>query len=244
MDARLEITDHAVQRYIERHARGTAYPRAREQLGCLFRTATQMKSKTNAGQNLWRVVEPPMLFVVKPDDGKHVLVTVLPAGAFTDEVDQIGESDEVIAAYERIQHLVRGTKAVEQKQQVSAEVTAFKKEAADAISKLKQDFLQIRNNCRALRLDFGKLVAATSETTLSLSAADEKNLTKSALHGRLHKQTVHAKLMEENGNCKGRALAIAVGALMTIDKVDVAEVLQKIGDVDPGYLTEKFWKRA
>src|SRR5277367_1428220 len=159
MDARLDITDHAVQRYIERHARGTAYPRAREQLERLFSTATQMKSKTNAGQNLWRVVSPPMLFVVKPDDGKHVLVTVLPSGAFTDEVDQVGESDEVIAAYERIQHLLRETKTGTQKQQADAEVTAFKKQAAEALSKIKQDFLQVRNNCRAIRLDFEKLVA-------------------------------------------------------------------------------------
>ena len=85
-DARFDITSHAVDRYIERYAVGATFEQGRRDLERLLADASPLKEKSISGQELWRCAEPPMLFVIKPDGGKIVCVTVLPQAAMEGKV--------------------------------------------------------------------------------------------------------------------------------------------------------------
>ena len=150
IDARFEITDHAVQRYVQRYARGLSHKAGRRDLEKLIATAAPTKNKTHTGQNLWRVDEPPMLFVMKPDDGKHVLVTVLPPYA----LDEEEESDEdIIAAYERIKSTFSTSPT-----RCEPETAVFKKRALGEMKNLKDEIEKLKKLRGNLRSDVNDLI--------------------------------------------------------------------------------------
>jgi len=122
---RFELTDHAIQRYQERHDPAASYDEAREDLLALLEQAGPLRSRSIAGDVLWScpgwvprrargLVERTVLLVTRADAGRVVVVTVLPAGAGVDlgEADAVlEEAEEMIAAYRRIEGLLeqRGT---------------------------------------------------------------------------------------------------------------------------------------
>ena len=73
------FTNHAVERFIERHVPGTTPEVARRALGRACRRATLLRPKTPAGGMVWSVTEPSLKLVAQRDPhGVLVCVTVLP----------------------------------------------------------------------------------------------------------------------------------------------------------------------
>lgn len=90
---RIEITHHAVERFVQRHRPDLAFHEAKRLLIEASKTAVRMREKTWHGQAQYRCEEPAIVLVVKdherPGDG-FVCVTVLP-------VPPQGPSDEEVA---------------------------------------------------------------------------------------------------------------------------------------------------
>lgn len=155
IDARFEVTDHAVQRYIQRYARDLSYKTARLDLERLLVTAAPTKDKTHTGQSLWRVDDPPMLFVMKPDEGRHVLVTVLPPYALDEEEEH---DEDIVAAYERIKGTLTTVPVAVVKTRCEPEVNEFKLKALSEMKRLKSEIEQLRQTRGKLREDVNELV--------------------------------------------------------------------------------------
>lgn len=81
------ITEHAIQRYIKRHAQGTPYAAAEAQLREAAADAVPLKERSLNGQELWKAGD--LLLVCKRDRGDVVCVTVLPAQPEQDGSDDV-----------------------------------------------------------------------------------------------------------------------------------------------------------
>jgi hypothetical protein len=111
--AKLAITDHAISRFIERHAQGLTFSAARELIQERAQHAQRLETRTVLGDMQWRITEPDCILVVKRDSersraagrkhrnrpgtqgaGGLVVVTVLPT------VDQQWLEDETEEAAE------------------------------------------------------------------------------------------------------------------------------------------------
>jgi hypothetical protein len=97
---RFHFTTHAVERFIERVAPGTNPHQALIALKDAARTAIATTFKTRAGDSIWRVEQPAMRLVTKPDINGTVVVTIL-EGHTGGEEDAL---DEVMDAYRRLQN--------------------------------------------------------------------------------------------------------------------------------------------
>lgn len=73
-----QITHHAAERFIQRHARHMSVHEAKNFLWKASQTAVRLKEKTAAGQFQWVVEDPYCVLVIKFDTGKPICVTVLP----------------------------------------------------------------------------------------------------------------------------------------------------------------------
>lgn len=98
----LWFTTHAVERYRERHASRLTYNQA---LGLLIRaipTATPVREKTLLGHNKWKLRNPDVILVTKPDFYNRlkkkvfVVVTILPLedGIQIEDVEEFDEISE------------------------------------------------------------------------------------------------------------------------------------------------------
>lgn len=76
----LAITDHAVQRFIKRHAPHMGFEEARNYLLAKAPNAAVLKTPTLLGQQQWQIEDPYCILVMKPDHRSRsiVCVTVLP----------------------------------------------------------------------------------------------------------------------------------------------------------------------
>ena len=72
------FTQHAIERFIQRHAPEETFYRARTLLINRSQHAVCLKQKTLLGQTQWQVHNPSVVLVTKYDKGRHVCVTVLP----------------------------------------------------------------------------------------------------------------------------------------------------------------------
>lgn len=72
------ITNHAVQRYIDRHNPGTSYDAAKEIILNGLASGSRLKQKTFLGTSLWKFGDQNITAVVKIDDREIVCVTILP----------------------------------------------------------------------------------------------------------------------------------------------------------------------
>lgn len=74
-------TQHAVERFRERWAKGLTYPHARRELMILATGATRLKERSVNGQEQWLVNDGSgIILVMKRDPGQRgmICVTVLP----------------------------------------------------------------------------------------------------------------------------------------------------------------------
>lgn len=168
MTTRIDVTDHAVLRYVQRHARGTPHEQARAEIERLASGAMPLRERTVRGQQMWRVREPPMLLVVKPDAGRYVCVTVLPSVIANDEDAAI--EAEIVEAYARIRHLVehRGGETPAETKAVQDDVTAL-------CTKLRAQIDSLRTARDALRSDLHKICSLSADEFSSLSASEQRS---------------------------------------------------------------------
>lgn len=116
--SRFELTDHAVLRYRERHDPAASYEEGAEDLLALAELAAPLRSRSVNGDPLWLcpgwtprrakdAAPRAVLFVGRADQGKTVVVTVLPQSAYEGGHDRVeDEAEEMIAAYRRIEGLL------------------------------------------------------------------------------------------------------------------------------------------
>lgn len=100
LNGRIEITDHAAERYVKRVDRTLCTDEAKKLLAKLAPTAAPLREKTIMGQEQWRIEHPfPCVLVVKRDRGSGavpVVVTVFEA--FPNEVqDEDAIDDRMVA---------------------------------------------------------------------------------------------------------------------------------------------------
>lgn len=76
------ITDHAIRRYIKRHARHLSFAEAEGALRELAADAVPLKERSLNGQEQWKAGD--LILVCKRDRGDVVCVTVLPDQSETD----------------------------------------------------------------------------------------------------------------------------------------------------------------
>lgn len=113
LTTRVQITDHAAQRYVDRIDRTMPIEQARKLLEELAPTAAPLKKKTLMGQDQWKLEHPvPCVLVVKWDNDFNlgrvaVVVTVMdlpsaPSGTESDEERAMRIADaQVIQARRR-----------------------------------------------------------------------------------------------------------------------------------------------
>ena len=75
---RIGFTEHAIDRFIQRHAPELSREEAKAFLEDAALSAVKLRQKTFDGQFQWQVQETGIVLVTKPDSGEHVCVTVLP----------------------------------------------------------------------------------------------------------------------------------------------------------------------
>lgn len=109
MARRIDIREHAIDRYIKRHRPDLAADNAddrravRELLRAAMETAGRIKERTFAGDAIWRSADLDVLLVAKDDpDVGLVVVTVLPADAYVRSaggrrIQMTEEEEELIA---------------------------------------------------------------------------------------------------------------------------------------------------
>ena len=88
---RFDFTDHAVARFIERHAPSMTISDARLLLAEAAPRAARLRTKTYGGQERWQLDEPRCILVCKREEGLIVCVTILPpqdAELVTDPTDE------------------------------------------------------------------------------------------------------------------------------------------------------------
>jgi type IV secretory pathway VirB10-like protein len=99
--ARILFSDHAVERFIERHAPEMSLEEARQHLENEGQRAVRLRERTILGQEQWELQNPKCILVIKnSDDAGRVCKTVLPNrqtyGQFTeDELEIIREASEL-----------------------------------------------------------------------------------------------------------------------------------------------------
>lgn len=232
---RFVITDHAIDRYIERHAPELSPTHARRTLETLLEDATPIRARSIKGDLLWRTDgtdgDPPVHFVVKPDGGEMVIATVLPIGceAMGDEAEDEIEA-EMIAAYRRIAHLVEHDAP-------KVELQTEKHLRAEKIQeKLRNQVADLKRIRDALKADVAaRLSGAPSAPPQPPAAAPSKRLARQIAHGeRMSRERDEARCM----------LALLMRAAMVHrDAPEIAEALARIERADSGLLDQQFWDR-
>jgi hypothetical protein len=236
----IDVTDHAVERYVLRYAEGVSYPRARADLERLAGTAVPIKERSVNGQQLWRVDEPPMLLVVKPDAGKYVCVTVLPQSV-AEAGDDIDVDDEVVAAYARIRHLVEKGGGVQN-------VKVAKDEGDRACSFLRNTIGQLKESREKLREDVLVIYrVATGDAPQAEIPGSEKMSRTSRLRGKnaeLTSRLAAGKRMSAERDSAMRCLAVAIRALtLSTMNAPARAMLASIFEAEPDFAEERFWNR-
>jgi hypothetical protein len=93
-----QFTRHAVYRFMERVRPAASLREALTELQHLASLAMPMTRRTRYGQKLWRVDDPHMYLITKPDDDAIVVVTIID-GIDGNEEEAI---EEVAEAYRRL----------------------------------------------------------------------------------------------------------------------------------------------
>ena len=71
------VTDHAAERWSTRVEPGSTHRQSIGRIEELWPAASPLKSRTRAGQEVWKLESPVAGFVVKREAGKIVIVTVI-----------------------------------------------------------------------------------------------------------------------------------------------------------------------
>lgn len=233
---RFDVTAHAVERYVERHAPGTPFDVAFVAFNELLKGASPVRSKSINGQALWRVDDPPMLLVTKRDGGRVVVVTVLPPSAVEEDADAKAAEEEMLAAYERIRPLV------EREETPRADADDFARKfrvtcdgIKDEIAKLREVRLQLRNGLFKAGED-----AEARRLRVSLLEAAQRE---ASLEGKLARQLAHGDLMRRERNEARAALRVVARALAArCGEPWAAEALVEAARFAPYAVDEAFLK--
>lgn len=86
------ITQHAINRFIQRHAPEMSYDQAKRHLQTESRQAAHLRNKSVNGQSQWRLDNPNCILVMKRDGRDDICVTVLPYDSYGDP-SELGYDD-------------------------------------------------------------------------------------------------------------------------------------------------------
>lgn len=225
---RISFTQHAIDRYIKRFARGSSHAEARADLQRM--EPTPVKQKTIRGQQLWRVEDPTLYFVTKPDGKEHVCVTILSPEMVEDEHGLESEEKEMLEAYDRLRgSLVLGTYSREDYRQVA--------ERADkVVGNAKNKLQEIKDEKEAL------IKILDREDKTEIHNLQQKI---SSLELKLKKHVERDVEREENAKNLRKALSAAVRGLMRSQGATVAveHALAQIGEMDVNFVKKEFWDK-
>lgn len=265
MTTRIDITDHAVLRYAQRHARGTPHAQARADIERLASEATPLRERTLRGQQLWRIDKPPMILVVKPDAGRYVCVTVLPP-AVADEAEDDSVEAEIVDAYARIRHLV-------ERDGSTVEIKNTQENVAALCSKLRAQIDSFKTARDAVKTDLHKICADSPDNIAALTESEERHLIRNlraqlavterkyamkgeekhtnevlraqlaAAERRYEKQVAHGKLMETERNQGRKLLAVAMRGLVRSDDPNARAIFHAIALAEPWTSHQSYWDR-
>lgn len=207
MSTLFDITDHAVQQYIARHAPGSTSAQARAHLEALLLNARPLKERSINDDPMWRVEDPVITFVVKPDGRKQVVVTVLPAGACETMEDvfesEIGaERDEVLAAYERIRPLLeRSGKAGNP----VTEINNLRQQLTALALKHERRVMALERQLAIAKAQVDSMGAHRSSTQINTLRQQIE-----ALSRKYQRQIAHGDRMTHERSCYQRAYKLAI----------------------------------
>lgn len=244
MTARIDITDHAVLRYVERHAPGLSHVQARADIEHLAGGATPLKKRTLGGQQLWRVDVPPMLLVIKPDSGRYVCVTVLPPSVEEAEKDA-GLDEEVVSAYERIRHLVERSASAS-----PAETKALRNDVDALCGKLRERIDSLKAARETVKRDLRAIhAAATGDAPVPTQKGAEKHGADvlrdqlGAMQRKYEKQLAHGRMMAADRERARRLLAVALRGLARSGDPGARAAFDAIVSAEPWAASRSYWDR-
>lgn len=239
MNADFSLTEHAVDRFVQRIVPGMTMRTARTELEVAVQSATPLREKTYGGQFVWRVESPAMFLVTKRDKGTNVVVTVLSPVMFDDLYDD-GPTDEIVAAYERIRPLVEKFKEPERLSDAAkAAMAALAAEHARMkaeIDQWKSIRKQTRDDMRALAGAGGK----ANQPPVTQSRVERID----SLEKRLARQVKHAELMTGDRTKARSALRAAMAVASRGEPARFEALLADVATFDPAFAAESFWRRG
>lgn len=238
-----ELTSHALKRFCERYRPDLdpASPLARQVLAAVVRDGAlvgptvggELHSSTHAGD-----VVP---FVVRRDPkmGRPVVVTVLPRG-------QVGmardETEEVVAAYLRLQNALKPTPAKKEAspEKVSGVAQAWIGYETARLKLADRPVPALANEVHALRVDAQDLRARNTDLERKLAEMQRKAPQRPCADAKLRAHLEHT----QRESAKTRtALRVVLRALTSdVDDPEAAleAALEAVRVVEPGYLTRAF----
>lgn len=212
---RIGFTEHAIDRFVERHAPELSREEARNFLAEAAQSAVKLRQKTYSGQFQWQVEDSGIILVTKRDAGEDVCVTVLP------QPEQHGISEEemeLMREYALVQPSVPPPAPQRNKQGFFGT-----KKAPVAAEGSQQIFTLSKKQVRQLL------------HVRHLEVAKVRQVEKTKRH--------FDKQAEEISKTK-RALRVAIRFLLNNawDQPDAAkQAIIDIRAIDPGFLSEGFW---
>lgn len=237
------FTEHAIERYVRRHAPGMTLDEARKRLEDAAASATKLKARTVRGHTQWEIVSLGVVAVTKRDPGKteDVVVTILPAyeNWLQEVIDD--ESAEALKKYDA-EGRVRGVP-----NPASAEI--HKKRDPSCMPKLIKHMLSVEQIVATHRLDAVRFVFGKREKTIQFIESQREATARRVVSER-EKTMRHENTQELELRKCHRSLRIAVRALRRIaeqedDHYDrrallAKEAIDAMIAIEPAYARPEF----
>lgn len=224
---RLELPDHAVDRFIQRVRPDLDHTAARLMLAARLHEAQPLREKTRHGQKRWRLSDPDCILVTRPavwpaDAREHIVVTILPAVDLTPCVEA-----EVMA--EVLQAAAADAQAVTAVKATSPERA---RQRGRYISVLNGELSLLREQEKTARLVLLEQITAGHEA----ARIERRRLHVEQMKIAAERKIALSKLASrENEDCLKHNLKIAIRGLMTGNAEEAK------GLIDPRLLDPKFW---
>lgn len=247
MTLTIKFTDHAVQRYRQRHAGELSFDEAKERLVGAAGSAVPLRRKTDNGQEQWRVDSLDIILVTKHDPKArvHTCVTVLPKLAdYRHPSGSLAEHVENLAAEARLREASAAADLArlrEAQRQAAAEATTGAVTTAVETLTRAADLPPPPSTATATGSYYASATAAAGARAKELAIQhDALRIHRAILDAEL-KTIRHACTTDREQHKLRRVLRIAVRHLMGILDREVA--YNAITEIDGGFLSPEFFTK-
>lgn len=213
---RIEFTEHAILRFIERHAPQMSMEEARDYLSTAASGAVRLKAKTIRGQTQWHIPANQIVLVTKPDGQEHVCVTILPHKENVPRTPTEEELLELMFIEERSAEERKATRKVE----AAPSSQAINKKDPERAEKLRLFSLRGRDLSRVLQI-------------LMTQASNTKQYEKTKRH-------LDNNQRQYNQTKNLLRLALRYIKPHIKDDIKAKEVWDKISETEPGLVSTDF----